>query len=98
MLFSNFSFDNENVTIFESDNFQLIQALLHSVPVGRMVVLDLFAEVKPIWPTSEQFYGIPYIWKETLFLYFAFFFFLCYALIILEPEFISRVKTENFIY
>lgn len=28
-----------------------------------MVVLDLFAEVKPIWPTSEQFYGIPYIWQ-----------------------------------
>lgn len=39
-----------------------MKALLHSVPVGRMVVLDLFAEVKPIWPTSEQFYGIPYIW------------------------------------
>ncbi|CAL5374798.1 unnamed protein product [Camellia sinensis] len=40
-----------------------MKALLHSVPVGRMVVLDLFAEVKPIWPTSEQFYGVPYIWK-----------------------------------
>ncbi|XP_047313259.1 alpha-N-acetylglucosaminidase-like [Impatiens glandulifera] len=39
-----------------------MKALLHSVPLGRMVVLDLFAEVKPIWITSEQFYGIPYIW------------------------------------
>ncbi|KDP31153.1 hypothetical protein JCGZ_11529 [Jatropha curcas] len=39
-----------------------MKALLHSVPVGRLVVLDLFAEVKPIWITSEQFYGIPYIW------------------------------------
>lgn len=39
------------------------QALVHSVPVGRMVVLDLFAEVKPIWSSSEQFYGVPYIWK-----------------------------------
>ncbi|XP_044484414.1 alpha-N-acetylglucosaminidase-like [Mangifera indica] len=39
-----------------------MKALLHSVPVGRLVVLDLFAEVKPIWVTSEQFYGVPYIW------------------------------------
>lgn len=39
-----------------------MKALLHSVPIGRMVVLDLFAEVKPIWISSEQFYGIPYIW------------------------------------
>lgn len=39
------------------------QALLHSVPAGKLVVLDLFAEVKPIWITSEQFYGVPYIWK-----------------------------------
>ncbi|KAB5531975.1 hypothetical protein DKX38_018645 [Salix brachista] len=38
------------------------KALLHSVPIGRLVVLDLFAEVKPIWITSEQFYGVPYIW------------------------------------
>ncbi|OAY30937.1 alpha-N-acetylglucosaminidase [Manihot esculenta] len=39
-----------------------MKALLHSVPLGRLVVLDLFAEVKPIWITSEQFYGVPYIW------------------------------------
>ncbi|KAK1363343.1 alpha-N-acetylglucosaminidase-like [Heracleum sosnowskyi] len=39
-----------------------MKALLHSVPVGKMVVLDLFAEVLPIWTTSEQFYGVPYIW------------------------------------
>ncbi|XP_064993348.1 alpha-N-acetylglucosaminidase [Musa acuminata AAA Group] len=39
-----------------------MKALLHSVPIGRMVVLDLFAEVKPIWITSKQFYGVPYIW------------------------------------
>ncbi|KAK4264283.1 hypothetical protein QN277_025485 [Acacia crassicarpa] len=30
-----------------------MKALLHSVPVGKLVVLDLFAEVKPIWITSE---------------------------------------------
>ena len=40
----------------------LLQALLHSVPVGKMVVLDLFADVKPIWSRSDHFYGIPYIW------------------------------------
>lgn len=39
-----------------------MKALLHSVPVGKMIVLDLFAEAKPIWSSSEQFYGVPYIW------------------------------------
>lgn len=39
-----------------------MKALLHSVPLGRLVVLDLYAEVKPIWISSEQFYGTPYIW------------------------------------
>lgn len=39
-----------------------MEALLHSVPKGKMVVLDLFADVKPIWETSSQFYGTPYIW------------------------------------
>ncbi|KAH0704579.1 hypothetical protein KY285_018857 [Solanum tuberosum] len=40
-----------------------MKALLHSVPLGKLIVLDLYAEVKPIWATSKQFYGIPYIWK-----------------------------------
>ncbi|KAE8735017.1 hypothetical protein F3Y22_tig00000495pilonHSYRG00003 [Hibiscus syriacus] len=31
-----------------------MKALLHSVPLGKLVVLDLFAEVKPIWISSEQ--------------------------------------------
>ncbi|XP_038880130.1 alpha-N-acetylglucosaminidase-like [Benincasa hispida] len=39
-----------------------MKALLHSVPLGRLVVLDLYAEVKPVWISSEQFYGTPYIW------------------------------------
>ncbi|KAK6920761.1 Alpha-N-acetylglucosaminidase, N-terminal [Dillenia turbinata] len=39
-----------------------MKALLQSVPVGKLVVLDLFAEVKSVWSTSEQFYGVPYIW------------------------------------
>ncbi|KAF8399341.1 hypothetical protein HHK36_015206 [Tetracentron sinense] len=38
----------------DDDSVWLMQALLHSVPMGRLVVLDLFAEVKPIWITSEQ--------------------------------------------
>ncbi|KAL4320600.1 hypothetical protein HN873_046751 [Arachis hypogaea] len=40
-----------------------MKALLHSVPIGKLVILDLYAEVKPIWITSGQFYGVPYIWK-----------------------------------
>jgi len=44
------------------ESVPLLQALLHSVPVGKMVVLDLFADVKPIWSRSDHFYGIPYIW------------------------------------
>ncbi|KVI06376.1 Alpha-N-acetylglucosaminidase, partial [Cynara cardunculus var. scolymus] len=31
-----------------------MQALLHSVPIGKMIVLDLYAEVNPIWTTSNQ--------------------------------------------
>ncbi|GLU00300.1 hypothetical protein SLE2022_176780 [Rubroshorea leprosula] len=39
-----------------------MKALLHSVPFGKMIVLDLFAEAKPIWKNSSQFYGTPYVW------------------------------------
>ncbi|CAN0917314.1 NAGLU [Linum grandiflorum] len=38
------------------------KALLHSVPFGKMIVLDLFAESKPIWESSSQFYDTPYVW------------------------------------
>ena len=27
-----------------------------------MIVLDLFAEVDPIWKETESFYGQPFIW------------------------------------
>ncbi|KAG7021479.1 Alpha-N-acetylglucosaminidase, partial [Cucurbita argyrosperma subsp. argyrosperma] len=50
----------------DSSAVWLMQALLHSVSLGRLVVLDLYAEVKPIWIASEQFYGVPYIWKVTI--------------------------------
>ncbi|KAK3031104.1 hypothetical protein RJ639_036844 [Escallonia herrerae] len=39
-----------------------MKALLHSVPFGKMIVLDLFADAKPIWKSSSQFYGTPYVW------------------------------------
>ncbi|KAG9458243.1 hypothetical protein H6P81_002751 [Aristolochia fimbriata] len=39
-----------------------MRALLHSVPYGKMIVIDLFADVKPLWEKSSQFYGIPYLW------------------------------------
>uniref|UniRef100_A0A3B4B3N2 Alpha-N-acetylglucosaminidase n=1 Tax=Periophthalmus magnuspinnatus TaxID=409849 RepID=A0A3B4B3N2_9GOBI len=39
-----------------------IQALLHGVPLGRMIVLDLFAETEPIFSYTQSFYGQPFIW------------------------------------
>uniref|UniRef100_A0A8D2L159 Alpha-N-acetylglucosaminidase n=1 Tax=Varanus komodoensis TaxID=61221 RepID=A0A8D2L159_VARKO len=39
-----------------------VQALLQGVPLGRMLVLDLFAESKPVYPWTESFYGQPFIW------------------------------------
>ncbi|NXN71991.1 ANAG acetylglucosaminidase, partial [Himantopus himantopus] len=39
-----------------------VQALLHGVPLGRMIVLDLFAESKPVYQWTESFYGQPFIW------------------------------------
>ncbi|XP_065053956.1 alpha-N-acetylglucosaminidase-like isoform X1 [Rhopilema esculentum] len=39
-----------------------IKALLTGVPVGKMIILDLFAEVQPIWKETESFYGQPFIW------------------------------------
>ncbi|XP_029641945.1 alpha-N-acetylglucosaminidase isoform X2 [Octopus sinensis] len=38
------------------------KALLTSVPQGRMIVLDLFAEVSPMWKRLDFFYGQPFIW------------------------------------
>lgn len=39
-----------------------IQALLNGVPLGRMIVLDLFAETEPIFSYTQSFYGQPFIW------------------------------------
>ncbi|XP_034050291.1 alpha-N-acetylglucosaminidase-like [Thalassophryne amazonica] len=39
-----------------------IQALLHGVPLGRMIILDLFAETEPIYSYTKSFYGHTFIW------------------------------------
>ncbi|EDO46476.1 predicted protein [Nematostella vectensis] len=39
-----------------------IKALLHGVPQGFMIVLDLWAENSPIWSRTQSFYGTPFIW------------------------------------
>ncbi|KAH1174423.1 hypothetical protein KIL84_002567 [Mauremys mutica] len=39
-----------------------VRALLRGVPSGRMIVLDLFAESKPVYQRTESFYGQPFIW------------------------------------
>lgn len=39
-----------------------VKALLRGVPLGRMIVLDLFAESKPAFSFTQSFYGQPFIW------------------------------------
>lgn len=39
-----------------------IKALLHGAPIGKIIVLDLFAETNPVYQTTESFYGQPFIW------------------------------------
>lgn len=48
----------------DSDFWKLPQAkaLLTSVPLGRMIVLDLFAEVSPLWQRYNSFFGQPFVW------------------------------------
>ncbi|KAM4622738.1 alpha-N-acetylglucosaminidase [Discoglossus pictus] len=38
------------------------KALLHGAPIGKIIVLDLFAETVPIYSKTESFYGQPFIW------------------------------------
>ncbi|MEE6516461.1 hypothetical protein FKM82_025959 [Ascaphus truei] len=39
-----------------------VRALLHGAPIGKIIVLDLFAETVPVYLTTESFYGQPFIW------------------------------------
>jgi alpha-N-acetylglucosaminidase len=40
-----------------------IEALLKAVPDDKMILLDLAAEIEPIWKRTEAFYGKPWIWN-----------------------------------
>jgi alpha-N-acetylglucosaminidase len=40
-----------------------IEALLKAVPDNKMILLDLAAEIEPIWKRTEAFYGKPWIWN-----------------------------------
>ncbi|GAV06611.1 hypothetical protein RvY_16572-2 [Ramazzottius varieornatus] len=41
---------------------ELTKSLLTEAPLGRMIVLDLDADAFPIWPSTQSFYGQPFIW------------------------------------
>ena len=40
-----------------------IQALLNAVPDEHMIILDLAAEIEPVWKRTNAFYGKPWIWN-----------------------------------
>ena len=40
-----------------------IKALLDAVPNDRMILLDLAAEIEPVWKRTSAFYGKPWIWN-----------------------------------
>ena len=40
-----------------------IQALLDAVPNKHMILLDLAAEIEPVWKRTNAFYGKPWIWN-----------------------------------
>lgn len=40
-----------------------IEALLNAVPDDRMILLDLAAEIEPVWKRTGAFYGKPWIWN-----------------------------------
>ncbi len=40
-----------------------IKALLDAVPNEHMILLDLAAEIEPIWKRTHAFYGKPWIWN-----------------------------------
>jgi alpha-N-acetylglucosaminidase len=40
-----------------------IRALLDAVPDQHMILLDLAAEIEPVWKRTNAFYGKPWIWN-----------------------------------
>jgi alpha-N-acetylglucosaminidase len=53
--------------LFYSDrkfwNAPQIKALLDAVPNEHMIILDLAAEIEPVWKRTGAFYGKPWIWN-----------------------------------
>jgi hypothetical protein len=39
-----------------------MQALVSGVPQGSLIMLDLYAEVFPLWKRTKAFYGAPFIY------------------------------------
>ncbi|XP_070563330.1 alpha-N-acetylglucosaminidase-like isoform X2 [Ptychodera flava] len=39
-----------------------IKSYVLGVPLGKMIVLDLFAEVRPVYQKANSFFGQPFIW------------------------------------
>lgn len=39
-----------------------IKAALNAVPDNRMIILDLFSDLRPVWNRTEAYYGKPWIW------------------------------------
>jgi alpha-N-acetylglucosaminidase len=39
-----------------------VEALLNAVPDDHMILLDLAAEIEPVWKRTQAFYGKPWIW------------------------------------
>lgn len=51
---------------YSIDNFwraPQVKALLGSVPDDKMIMLDLYGEVHPVWDKQSAFYGKPWIWN-----------------------------------
>ena len=40
-----------------------IESLLKAVPGDKMILLDLAAEIEPVWKRTEAFYNKPWIWN-----------------------------------
>lgn len=40
-----------------------VKALLGAVPNDKMIILDLWGEVHPVWEKQSSFYGKPWIWN-----------------------------------
>ncbi|XP_072502626.1 alpha-N-acetylglucosaminidase-like isoform X4 [Notamacropus eugenii] len=39
-----------------------VKAVLKAVPLGRLLILDLYAEHQPVYSRTDSFYGQPFIW------------------------------------